>query len=1039
MDGTRNLNALFITGGTDSGIMKYVGEARAKYNPAAALIGIAPIGPIAGGRFLTESQDKELDPKSEEQVCSYAYLCDEDRKLREKAKQEKTWPKKEKVMAHLDRNHSHFILVQNEKGSGFGSENDLRACFEKALREAHWSSRFKSQITLDKTFEHDKYEDFHKKGEDSAPVPIICVSVQGGPGTIKTVHGSVCNDIPAMVVRGSGKASDLIADIVIMIQHRKMPECYEQLALWKILENPKVMPDLEKYIREHDEEVVQKKRGKLFDYSIEYFKGRIDSLEKGKEDDMDEQMQKLMYSVYKVAGLKTDASKPVEPIRNAYTWLRLALEAAKSCNVSVFDFQKASGEGSEDFNAALLKCLLRGSHALHSDTEKEAAWKRIKYTMLWDRDDLIHSELSSCLPKLSMPERNDLLQKALVYSIERNKVNGLRACIEFNASIDDFDLGWKASYVQFSQDIINGVRDAKSINNMLELNQEKYKQYFEGAENWKKIIEAGKNDPVFAHVWGLIDKKSPQKQSQNLNEDRKRIKKWLNAPTDSSMHIAPVPLHPIHPKTRDSLLRHQRFEMDEATAKESEWKKIQTNLKLCEMLNQLERLFIHFLSSRFLYRMNILGPSFDLFLFLVVSNRRELAFEMYRQVRFPVRSALIAAALLRSLAKEYANQDPLVSRQMLQNADFFEGQAIEIQLEAVEDDESTALTSLDTPVNLYRGYTVLDLAIESRSLKFMESCCQEAIHKSLYGDLDAFHMKHPEGQLLIFLGIVTLGLLPMCSTGWFKWLPPPSAPSKRLSKQRRSVPKGYPDRPCENNELKMELEREIKQSKPEEFKSGTRLTEEELTHFFEMLTPGEREVLWELVLSRFEKLYLFWESPVVLFYAEKLTSISITIAFTSWFIDKRLDDGGNKLSTMPIQGFEIFLCIYFGASIVREFLQMFLSVQNKETYWLATLDYVSDFWNLLDPVEVVAFFVGLAYRLQCRSSLLSVSPATMHSAGICLELKLEEQEGWKHSGDVLVRWTTAYGVCLFVSWFRFLRSFALLVLPVMWSCSGAIM
>jgi hypothetical protein len=33
MDGTRALKPMFITGGSDSGIMKFVGEARAKYNP----------------------------------------------------------------------------------------------------------------------------------------------------------------------------------------------------------------------------------------------------------------------------------------------------------------------------------------------------------------------------------------------------------------------------------------------------------------------------------------------------------------------------------------------------------------------------------------------------------------------------------------------------------------------------------------------------------------------------------------------------------------------------------------------------------------------------------------------------------------------------------------------------------------------------------------------------------------------------------------------------------------------------------------------
>ena len=32
-DGTKDLKPIFITGGTDAGIMKYVGEARAKFNP----------------------------------------------------------------------------------------------------------------------------------------------------------------------------------------------------------------------------------------------------------------------------------------------------------------------------------------------------------------------------------------------------------------------------------------------------------------------------------------------------------------------------------------------------------------------------------------------------------------------------------------------------------------------------------------------------------------------------------------------------------------------------------------------------------------------------------------------------------------------------------------------------------------------------------------------------------------------------------------------------------------------------------------------
>ena len=52
MDGTRSLNSWFVTGGTRTGVMKYVGTFRQKYNPAAPLIGITPFGAILGSEHL---------------------------------------------------------------------------------------------------------------------------------------------------------------------------------------------------------------------------------------------------------------------------------------------------------------------------------------------------------------------------------------------------------------------------------------------------------------------------------------------------------------------------------------------------------------------------------------------------------------------------------------------------------------------------------------------------------------------------------------------------------------------------------------------------------------------------------------------------------------------------------------------------------------------------------------------------------------------------------------------------------------------------
>jgi hypothetical protein len=42
------------------------------------------------------------------------------------------------------------------------------------------------------------------------------VSVEGGKGTIETVYNAVKNEIPVLLVRGSGRATDLMSDLVLL-------------------------------------------------------------------------------------------------------------------------------------------------------------------------------------------------------------------------------------------------------------------------------------------------------------------------------------------------------------------------------------------------------------------------------------------------------------------------------------------------------------------------------------------------------------------------------------------------------------------------------------------------------------------------------------------------------------------------------------------------------------------------------------------------------------------------------------------------------
>ena len=275
---------------------------------------------------------------------------------------------------------------------------------------------------------------------------------------------------------------------------------------------------------------------------------------------------------------------------------------------------------------------------------------------------------------------------------------------------------------------------------------------------------------------------------------------------------------------------------------------------------------------------------------LISHNRQELSKVMWERVPYPVRTSLAAAHLLRRMASEYENVDPMTADDMRANADYFEEKAIEVQNVAEGDDQvspprqrlpvvfspppaspsisrclmqlqkarsilerlqgssalprpsstrsqslalpplqvrpactsraahfrtclrslsarvplapmscgpppccgsqAVALMSLDCDLPLWRGMALIDLAIESQSRKFLETCCPEVIKIRLYGDMKAVSLDSWEGTLRIILGILTFGLLPAFVSNFVEWTLPPTCESVRRKTQRRTIPEG---------------------------------------------------------------------------------------------------------------------------------------------------------------------------------------------------------------------------------------------------------
>jgi len=258
------------------------------------------------------------------------------------------------------------------------------------------------------------------------------------------------------------------------------------------------------------------------------------------------------------------------------------------------------------------------------------------------------------------------------------------------------------------------------------------------------------------------------------------------------------------------------------------------------------------------------------------------------------------------------------------------------------------------------------------------------------------------GLAKILLGIATLGLVPAIVPPFIDWMPPPNFEELRTSKQRRARPEGYP--------------------------------------WLDLTYEDSKENL-SADLSWYERLYLFWTTPVVLFYADKIMGFICALMFTLWFWAHRQaaakgSSGKHRIYIMPLkassnldleplQGVELALCVYFGSKLLKKCGQICCAVVHD---WKEKRDvlvgFFSSFWNILDVGEIIAFFIGIAFRVSCRNDKGCMATRRGAKGGVILNDAAGnvtageasyESESWN-------QWSLAYGICLCIVWFRVLRS-----------------
>ncbi|XP_023594837.1 transient receptor potential cation channel subfamily M member 2 isoform X2 [Trichechus manatus latirostris] len=206
--------AWLITGGSHAGVMKQVGEAVRDFNLSSSYkegdvitIGVATWGTVHNRESLVHPMGG----------FPAEYVLDEEGQGN---------------LTCLDSNHSHFILVDDGTHGRYGVEIPLRTRLEKFISEQT-----------------------KEKGGVAIKIPIVCVVLEGGPGTLNTIYNAITNGTPCVIVAGSGRVADVIAqvahlpisEITISLIQKKLSMFFQEMEIFtesRIVEWTKKIQDI---------------------------------------------------------------------------------------------------------------------------------------------------------------------------------------------------------------------------------------------------------------------------------------------------------------------------------------------------------------------------------------------------------------------------------------------------------------------------------------------------------------------------------------------------------------------------------------------------------------------------------------------------------------------------------------------------------------------------------------------------------------------------------------------------------------------------
>eukprot|EP00058_Branchiostoma_floridae_P014792 XP_002600280.1 hypothetical protein BRAFLDRAFT_118277 [Branchiostoma floridae] len=279
----------------------------------------------------------------------------------------------------LNPDHTHFIVVDDGTDDNWNAEHELRLQLQH-----HYSSprRASSYCVLPS-----------KKAN-----PVVCVLVQGGPASIQYVQGCVQQETPVLLLKGSGKAADLLAfayeEIKESIQY--VQGCVQQETPVLLLKGSGKAADLLAFAYKEIKEstcktpvLLLKGSGKAADLlafayeeikeSIQYVQGCVQQ----------ETPVLLLKGSGKAADLLAFAFKEIKERPPQDDWIQY-LRAELSRRIFK-TFPKMSQEEVQELKELIINCV---NDAIKADVSDDIVVQSdLQLTLQWNRPDLALSEI----------------------------------------------------------------------------------------------------------------------------------------------------------------------------------------------------------------------------------------------------------------------------------------------------------------------------------------------------------------------------------------------------------------------------------------------------------------------------------------------------------------------------------------------------------------------------------------------------------------------------------------------------------------------